>query len=213
MDGVRSAGETAIAILKDQQAAQKSAMDDLTSKSGFADLTAGMDEAEKQWLTNWKNMKDFAGDHILYVEERIDAMVKDRHVTVYVTEKIQKATGGLIQRFARGGKLSGYGGGDRISALLEAGEFVVRKEAVAKFGTGIFSALNNLRLPEIPKFALGGPVGFAAGGLVASPSGYTATFQFVDQSGQPGSVHGSEIDIKRLEAAVNKHNRFRSSNR
>jgi hypothetical protein len=62
----------------------------------------------------------------------------------------------MVQRFARGGKLPGFGGGDRIPALLEAGEFVVRKEAVSRFGSGIFHMLNNLRLP---KFAAGGQVG------------------------------------------------------
>jgi len=88
--------------------------------------------------------------------------------------------GGLVAAMSRGGnwlrmlgKLPGWGGGDRIRALLEAGEFVVRKEAVAKYGAGLFEGLNNLRInlpsivnsiampPEIPRaaYATGGPVG------------------------------------------------------
>jgi len=89
---------------------------------------------------------------------------------------------GAVQRFAEGGwnrlsgKLAGFGGGDRVRALLEAGEFIIRKEAVQKYGAGLFYMLNNLRLnfdslgellsasalsvPEIPKlaYATGGPV-------------------------------------------------------
>nr|WP_321465163.1 hypothetical protein [uncultured Desulfobulbus sp.] len=167
MAGVKEAGELGIDILKQQQQASKAAMDQLKSDSGFADLTEGMDKAEKTWLGNWENMKDFAGKQILWVEERIDAMVKDRHVTVYVTEKVQKATGGTVG-YARGGKLPGYGGGDRISALLEAGEFIIRKEAVSRYGSGLFHALNNLNLPDPQKFAVGGQVGFAAGGQASS---------------------------------------------
>jgi len=59
-------------------------------------------------------------------------------------------SGGLVRKFATGGFLGGYGGGDRIRALLEAGEFVVRKEAVKTFGVDFFKALNSLQLPSVP---------------------------------------------------------------
>jgi len=65
-------------------------------------------------------------------------------------------TGGLL-RFEKGGKLAGYGGGDRNLALLEDGEFVIRKEAVRLFGVNLFEKLNNL---ELPKFQTGGLVDF-----------------------------------------------------
>ena len=158
MEGVKEAGELGIDILKRQQEAAKGMMDDLVGKSGFADLTANMNEAEQVWLKNWQNMEREAEGHIATVSRRLDALVEDRHVTVWVTEKIKRAMGGPVG-FARGGRLPGYGGGDRISALLEAGEFVIRKEAVSKFGAGLFHALNSLRLPEIPRFAAGGMVG------------------------------------------------------
>ena len=64
--------------------------------------------------------------------------------------KFQK--GGLLQ-LQNGGKLSGYGGGDRNLALLEDGEFVIRKEAVSHFGADYFDKLNNIKLP---KFQNGG---------------------------------------------------------
>ena len=65
--------------------------------------------------------------------------------TVYVKQVRQYATGGFIKRY---GALGGYGGGDRIKALLEAGEFVVRKEAVRHYGKDLISALNSLSLPK-----------------------------------------------------------------
>lgn len=67
--------------------------------------------------------------------------------------------GGIVQRFATGGKLPGYGGGDRIRALLEQGEFVVRKEGVRfadRLFPGLLQAINGL---QVPKFAAGGMVG------------------------------------------------------
>ncbi|MDY0013885.1 MAG: tape measure protein [Rhodocyclaceae bacterium] len=190
MDGVKASGEQAIEILKQQQEAAKAGMDSLLGESGFADLTAGMDAAEKQWLKNWKDMETEAVDAVETVRKRIDAMVEDRHVTIWVEEKVKKATGGLVHRLATGGKLPGYGGGDRISALLEAGEFVVRKEAVSKFGAGLFHALNSLRLPEIPRFAAGGQVG----------SGESMTINFAFGGGQPvASLRGNREQAVLLE--------------
>jgi hypothetical protein len=93
--------------------------------------------------------------------------------------------GGLIRKFADGGfnrlsgLLPGFGGGDRVRALLEDGEFIIRKEAVKKYGTALFQALNGMRfnipqsiasamptLPELPKTA------FATGGSVSSSGDY-----------------------------------------
>lgn len=90
-------------------------------------------------------------------------------------------TGGIIlPRFADGGhlddgighsrktgKLSGYGGGDKIKALLEAGEFIIRKEAVKALGLERLNILNQGMLPrfnqggavaKIPRFSTGGKV-------------------------------------------------------
>ena len=44
------------------------------------------------------------------------------------------------------GKIPGYGGGDRVLAMLEPGEFIVRKEAVAKYGIDFLHAINSMRL-------------------------------------------------------------------
>lgn len=67
------------------------------------------------------------------------------------------AAGGPVG-LATGGALPGYGGGDRIHILGEAGEFMMRKEAVRYWGLDKMMAMNAMRLPR-----------FAAGGLVAYP--------------------------------------------
>jgi len=84
-----------------------------------------------------------------------DNVVKDIS-SEYLKEHLPKfQTGGLLQ-LQTGGKLPGYGGGDRNLALLEDGEFVIRKEAVNHFGADLFSKLNGLKLP---KFQTGGYIG------------------------------------------------------
>jgi len=98
--------------------------------------------------------------------------------------------GGIIRQFAQGGwnvlagLLPGWGGGDRVRAMLEPGEFIMRKESVARYGAGLFAALNNMALdlprlagslmpnfPNMPRAAAGGrgealTVRFEAGGAV-----------------------------------------------
>jgi len=103
---------------------------------------------------------------------------------VYIQEHYLPArkNGGLIQKFNTGGvannlengqghsrktgKLNGYGGGDKIKALLEAGEFIVRKEAVRAIG---LDKLYQINQGVIPKYQFGGEVGsiprFNSGGL------------------------------------------------
>ena len=161
MDGVKRAGELAIATLKQQQDAAAKMMDDLEGKSGMQDLSKGMDESKRKWLKNWQAMRDATMRELDQVEQRIRKITTDRHMTIYVNERVKKALGGMVGLRA-GGRLPGYGGGDRIQALLEAGEFVIRKEAVARFGAGFFAALNSLKLPSMPRFAAGGPVGAGA---------------------------------------------------
>jgi tape measure domain-containing protein len=69
-------------------------------------------------------------------------------------------TGGYAPR---SGKLPGFGGGDKIRALLEAGEFIVRKEAVQALGLPFMHAVNAGRVPtagNVIKRAMGGSVGY-----------------------------------------------------
>lgn len=58
-------------------------------------------------------------------------------------------------RRSMGGDIPGYGGGDRVPALLEPGEFVVRKEVASK-NRGFLRSLNS---GSIQRFQNGGEVG------------------------------------------------------
>ena len=58
-------------------------------------------------------------------------------------------SGGYVHHFARGGKVPGSGSRDTVPAMLQPGEFVIRKKAVEKLGTQ--------RLHNMNKFAVGGP--------------------------------------------------------
>ena len=71
------------------------------------------------------------------------------------------------------GKLSGYGGGDKVKALLEAGEFIIRKEAVQKLG---LDRLHTLNQGKMPRYKTGGVAGspalpaFTESGSVNTPT-------------------------------------------
>lgn len=190
MAGAKAAGEQMIDGLKGMQEAANDAQNVFTEKSGFKDLSKGMDEAEEKWLKNWQRMRSTAIEDIVAVEERL-LQIKDKEVTVWINEKVKKALGGIVGKYARGGRLPGYGGGDRISALLEAGEFIVRKEAVAKFGSGFFAALNSLQFPQsLPRFATGGPVGASAASSPAAGATYNLT---VNLSGSASRADGDNV--------------------
>ncbi len=103
-----------------------------------------------------------------------------------------KRLGGLAG-LARGGRLPGFGGGDRIRALLEAGEYVVRKEAVKKYGVNLLHALNSMKLNlnGMARSKIGGLISnisipampapqyaFQGGGSVPGTSGETLTLRF-----------------------------------
>jgi hypothetical protein len=90
--------------------------------------------------------------------------LKDK--TVIITTKHVEAVqaGGPVGKFARGGKLPGFGGGDKVRALLEAGEFVINKNSVRKYGTAMFAAYNSMAAPVFS--AMAKPVKFAFGGFV-----------------------------------------------
>jgi TP901 family phage tail tape measure protein len=90
-----------------------------------------------------------------YSEMNDENYIKKKAVEELMKHLPKFQNGGLLQ-LQSGGKLEGYGGGDRNLALLEDGEFVIRKEAVASFGADLFHNLNNLKLP---KFQNGGIIG------------------------------------------------------
>ena len=121
--------------------------------------------------------------------------------------------GGFIASMAKGGKLSGYGGGDIVNAKLEPGEFVARKEAVSKYGVGLFHLLNNLRLPDMssilgkiksfPNVTQHVPrMAYAEGGAV---NGSAGTYSLaLEVGGQSHELFGSQDQIEGLVEALRR---------
>jgi hypothetical protein len=127
-------------------------------------------------------------------QNAINALTRDetKHITV-VTHHVEANAAGGLAGLALGGKLSGYGGGDRINAKLEAGEFVIRKEAVAKYGAALFDSLNSMKLD------LTGMVRARIGGLfsnLAVPAMPEARFAFQEGGMVPGAGARETMTIR-----------------
>lgn len=136
---------------------------------------------------------------------------------VHVQEVQGKKDGGLISRFAKGGwnrlrgLLGGFGGGDRNKALLEDGEFIVRKEAVRAVGPALLNSFNNMNfagIGEVVSGALNGSVAkMAGGGIVGNQSQEERMYNFnLDLGGTSlkGKATSSTLDafqrdLRRLE--------------
>ena len=104
---------------------------------------------------------------------------------IFTTPSMPKfADGGHLENgnghSRKSGKLGGYGGGDKIKALLEAGEFIIRKEAVRALG---LDRLHTLNQGQMPKYQHGGMVSpiqkFNTGGTV-QPNQVVKSGQTVD---------------------------------
>ncbi len=74
--------------------------------------------------------------------------------------------GRAVQHLAGGGKLSGFGGGDKVPAMLESGEFVMNKFRTREF-LPLLQAMNFAPLDQVQS-ALAGISGMAAGGPVGA---------------------------------------------
>jgi hypothetical protein len=120
---------------------------DLVAESYVIDFfIKGIDEAIKKVTSLKESIDDLKGK------------------TIYITQVIRtrkegEEGGEETVKAQVGRRIGGYGGGDVVPALLEPGEWVIRKEAVKKYGDNFFSRLNAGLLGRIPGFKVGGKVG------------------------------------------------------
>jgi hypothetical protein len=119
--------------------------------------------------------------------------ITDKTVTVTVRQN-GGASGsfqnGATGAFADGGQLPGYGGGDRIHILAEAGEAITRKEAVAYYGRSFMAALN---ARQIPRFANGGIVGALASASTGGSGLHPVTLNMPGMGSWPMSASASVV--------------------
>lgn len=185
-EGIRSAVEAEIKLMEEERKMLSEQAQKMNESSGgalankfpeaakaFEELSGKVEDLGKKsadfnaaWNDSWDKFLESGEDKISKLENALTVLTKDRTITVHVKEVVEKATGGPIHKFARGGKLPGYGGGDRVRALLEPGEFVIRKEAVAKYGLAYLQALNSMRLNDFNaiRAKIGGFIGNANAG-------------------------------------------------
>lgn len=207
---VEEYGKAALAVEESIQKSVTDAAQNLDKQSGgqlskelpefakaFGELkiqTDNLAESAAEFDEAWKNAWDRAalGGHeaIVQLEKELQELTKDRHIKIYVEEVEKKAIGGVVHRLARGGKLPGYGGGDRVPALLEPGEFVVRKEAVGKYGLEYLQALNAMRLNDFSILRA------RIGGLITTATTTSSGYQRFQQGGSvAASVPTETINV------------------
>lgn len=159
------AGGKVFDSIKLQQEALNATKNDLTEKSGFADLSKGLDAYEQQWQENWEKMQAKSIEVVDAVEERIEKMVeKERTVWVNIKERqarssggpigmnngglvaaLRMASGGAVTAFRNmlsGGHFPGFGGGDRRHVIAEDGEYMLDKWRVRHAGLNTIRALH-----------------------------------------------------------------------
>ncbi|MBU8912339.1 MAG: phage tail tape measure protein [Desulfobacterales bacterium] len=158
--GIKQVGEFLESVYEIQKKKDEEVRDDLlaladAAKEALDELVKKREAEIEIKVPNLESMQKKLADlakpltkyiHVKYVSSGASGSSSDAPV--------KKAVGGMIP---------GFGGGDTVHALLEKGEYILRKEAVAKYGLGLISKLNSLsfKLPDIsnlPKFAAGGPV-------------------------------------------------------
>ncbi|MBF0422635.1 MAG: phage tail tape measure protein [Magnetococcales bacterium] len=228
IEGVRLAGEVLTSIYDRQEITAAKAF--ANQARGTASLKQSLQSAGGE-VSSLKRDLDAIQDHTIKRLElkaevaqayqslsainRQLADLKDKTVTVSVRHLEAKASGGMVG-YAQGGRLPGYGGGDRVPALLEAGEFVVRKDRAEIF-QNLLSVINSAPLDavrkQLPGYARGGRVAmpdvprlaFAAGGAVPQPSGLGAIqpsdvvqFNFSFNDAPPVALFGSRDRVRQL---------------
>ena len=128
------------------------------------------------------------------------AAIKDKTVTVTIIKIIrevhEKALGGLVRTFALGGKLFGYGGGDKIKGSLEAGEFILRKEAVRHYGNWLFDAYNNMKIPK--NHAVQAVSAMSAHSFVKDKSAPEVTLRFLGPNREEARVTSERDEAQKL---------------
>lgn len=185
--GMESAGKLAVEVLRQQERAAQDAADALDkqagglfseealkkTKDGIEAVADGVKAVGDSWENTWdqagKDFKGVAAD----IEKELDALTKDREVTITANVVEAKKSGGLVgsavaymaaggsvaHQFAAlgyrnllsGGHLPGFGGGDRRRAMLEDGETVINKDATSEAGIDTSLAFNAKDWPLVIK--------------------------------------------------------------
>jgi NlpC/P60 family len=180
-----------------------------------ADGASGLGLTRKQADLLWQAL---AGPNGL--QHAIDAL-HGKHIDVTMkgtgSYTIRDATGGhafgpqaagtIGKQF--GGALPGYGGGDRIHALLEAGETVLPKEATRDPLTHLVAAKYKVPGFAQPRGGHYGLPGFASGGIAGAPPTFppysgNLTAQYITDMGKAFDKQFGDSFVKQLAGSLKK---------
>lgn len=131
---------------------------------GFGDVLTGLTTDLGTFFTGAEGKFNvFKGAIIRTLEEIAAAAIASVGINFLKNLIPGIATGGLIEGYAVGGRVTGSGGPkeDKVLARLSAGEYVINAASVSKFGTEFFDMLNAGKL-DIP--------GYYGGGLMEIPT-------------------------------------------
>jgi len=178
---------------------------------------SGSSESGKESAAEGADTEKKLGGKIIETPERfeIGGVVKSTADRLKNTMSfIARKTGGWVGKaMSIGQRIAGYGGGDKVRALLEPGEWVIRKEAVRRYGDRFMEMVNSMKMPTLQPqavavatnavstpVALSAPVKMQTGGPVERKSGglnlnITIAPRFM--TGDRKAARQVAIDVKR----------------
>ena len=190
---------------------EQAAVIEEVNKDAAHGVSGSWDDAAESFADSWDRV-------IKSIASRLDSLRAKATSTSSSGSSGSYASGGLV------GGWSPHSRADNINAWLTAKEFVQPVPSVKKYGVQFMEAVRRGTFPvdlalagiggRISSMIAGVPSGnhLASGGVAAASPGYSSSYVFTDQSGYTGRVHGAEVDIRALERAITKSNRYRSRN-
>ena len=182
----------------------------------FASIFKLVKDLAKTWITELKIIV-IGLDNLRLAKKYYDGL-KDKTITITIhtvyTSSGKKSgdsggsSGGGGEGMQAGGLVPGTGVGDKIHALLEPTEFVINKEAVAKYGAGLFDLYNKMLVNISSGFKKGGIVlgsqrprkmqegGPAMTGLTSGGNTYHLTVSPMFMTGDRRSLEEAAIVLK-----------------
>jgi len=151
--------------------AQQQAERQATLKEQLAEYRGELEKLDEVISREREIQVDLNTRAVLNSIDRIDSSIKalSQTITVTVRKVEENQIGGMILKRQSGGdvpapnkfvrrqnKVPGSGSGDIVPAMLEPGEFVIRKSSVRKYGEDLLYKLNSGQLPGFNKGGLAG---------------------------------------------------------
>jgi len=182
-DEMKKGAEEAVA-LKEEIVATDEAMVKLNNSFVKAAEEGLKDLAEKAKLFKEILKEDTESTHKqIIIQEKI---LSDKETEI--PEDVRTTAG--AKRMKDGGRVgNGFGGGDKVPIVGEAGEFMLKKEAVRNLGEANVIAMNNLQKPDL---------GGSASGSIVNVK--------LDVGGSRVNLSGSDNEVSKLVKQINNIN-------